>query len=157
MLFSRTQTLLIALLLLVPEGLRSRAKTLEPYPAVILPAGAGTLRIKKGTVSINRSYPTAKRHGEWEEVDVSQFLTPIAGHYFGRIAGRNFGLSGSPSASPEERERIAQTRSWMKARLAAQGFETGEIRLMSQKVTIALSSGKRSASKPSRKKSYDLD
>jgi hypothetical protein len=124
MLFSRFETLLIALALIVPESLRSWAKSLEPYPAVILPAGASTIRVKRGTVPMSRLFLTAKK---------------------------------SKDASPQQLERAAETKRWMKAKLAAQGFETHQLRVMSEKMRIALPSGKRSNSHVSRKKAYDLD
>ena len=71
-LFSRWETLLIALALLVPESLRSFAKTLEPYPAVILPAGAGTININNGKVRVKRTFLTAIRNG----VKVPEFSEP---------------------------------------------------------------------------------
>ena len=157
MLFSRLETLLIALALLVPEGLRSYAKPLEPYPAVILPAGAGTIRITRGKVPTSRTFLTARRNGEWQEVDVDKFMAPIAEHYFSRIARRDFGLPGTRRASPAKQKRVAATKRWMKAKLAAQGFEAQQMRLMSERMTIALSSGKRASSKSRLVKTYDLD
>jgi hypothetical protein len=157
MLFSRFETLLIALALIVPESLRSWAKSLEPYPAVILPAGASTIRIKRGTVPMSRLFLTAKRNGKWEEVDVAKFMAPISKHYFGHVAGRGFGFPKSRRASPRQLEQAAQTKRWMKAKLTAQGFETKELRVMSEKLTVALPSGKQTGSRVSRKKTYDLD
>ena len=155
--FSPAATLLIALALIVPEYLRSSGKSNEPYPAVILPAGAGTIRIKHGHVQLNRTHLTAPRNGEWAEVDVSAFMTPIAEHYFSRIARRNFGLPQSKRAAPEELARAAQTKSWMKARLGALGFETSRLRVVTETLTIAFPSGKQVSSKVSRKSTYELD
>jgi hypothetical protein len=155
-LFSRWESLLIALALIVPESLRSCAK-LEPYPAVILPTGAGTIRIKNGTVSAQRTFLTAKRNGKWEEVDVGKFLAPVAVHYFSGIARRDFGLRKSKTATPLQLERATETKRWMKARLAAQGFEPKQLRLMRQSMRITLASGKHSHSKTRRRKTYDLD
>lgn len=155
-LFSRWESLLIALALIVPESLRSCAE-IEPYPAVILPSGAGTIRINNGTVPAQRTFLTAKRNGKWEEVDASKFLAPVSAHYITRIARRDFGFPKSKRATPLEREQAAETRRWMKAKLAAQGFETKQLRLMKQSMTITLASGNRSNSKTKRRKTYDLD
>lgn len=156
-LFSRWETLLIALALIVPESLRSFAKTLEPYPAVILPAGAGTVNINNGKVRVKRTFLTAMRNGEWQEVDSSKFLAPIAEHYFGHITRRNFGFPKTKRGARNKQEEVAETKRWMKAKLAAQGFETHEVRLMEQSLTITLVTGKQTPSKANRKKTYDLD
>lgn len=157
MLFSRWETLLIAVALIVPESLRSFSPSLEPYPAVILPAGAGTIHIDKGTVRARRTFLTAMRNGKWEEVDISRFLAPIAEHYLGRIAKRDFGFPRSKSASPLELAQAAETKRWMRAKLAAQGFESQKLNLMQQTMTITLATGEQTRSKTSRKKTYDLD
>lgn len=156
MLFSRWESLLVALALIVPESLRSIVK-LEPYPAVILPMGSGTIRIKNGKVPARRTYLAAKRNGKWEEVDASKFLAPVAVHYLAGIARRDFGFPDAKSATPLQLEQAAETKRWMRAKLAAQGFETQELRLMKQSMTITLASGKRTHSKTSRRKTYDLD
>jgi hypothetical protein len=156
-LFSRWETLLIAVALIVPESLRSFSPTLEPYPAVILPAGAGTIRINDGTVRARRTFLTAKRNGEWEEVDLAEFLAPVADHYLGRIVKRDFGFPRRKHASPLKLAQVEETKRWMRSKLAAQGFETHELSLMEQSMTITLATGKQSRSKTSRKKTYDLD
>jgi hypothetical protein len=156
MLFSRWESLLVALALIVPESLRTIAK-LEPYPAVILPTGSGTIRVKNGRVPAQRTYLAAKRNGKWEEVDVSRFLAPVAVHYFAGIARRNFGFPKSKSATPLQLEQAAETKRWMRAKLAAQGFETKQLRLMKQSMTITLASGEPVRSKISRRRTYDLD
>ncbi len=157
MLFTRGATLLIALALIVPEGLRSHAKKLEPYPAVILPAGAGTIGIRRGNVSLSRTYLTAKRNGSWEEVDTRQLMAPIAQHYFEHMTRRGFGLSLRKNPSPRRREEVAETKRWMRDKLAAQGFATSHLRVMKQKVTVTLQSGEQRRSRPRRAKTYDLD
>ena len=149
--------MLIALALIVPESLRSFAKSFEPYPAVILPAGAGTIHINSGKVRVKRTFLTAKRNGKWAEVDSSKFLAPIAEHYFGHISRRNFGLRTSKHASPRRLAKVQETKRWLKAKLAAQGFETQQLRLMEQKLTITLVTGEQGASKPKQKETYDLD
>lgn len=157
MLFSRWETLLIAVVLIVPESLRTIAKPFEPYPAVILPAGAGTIRIKDGAVRAHRTFLTGKRSGKWEEVDIGAFLAPIAKHHFRHIARRSFGLRQSPDATSLERAQADETKRWMQARLAAQGFDTGQVRLMKQSMTVTLATGKRTRSKTTRTRTYDLD
>jgi hypothetical protein len=100
---------------------------------------------------------TAQRNGEWQEVAVDKFMAPIAEHYFSRIARRHFGFASARHASSAQREQAAATKRWMKAKLAAQGFETKQLRVMRETMTIALSSGKRVSSKARRVKTYELD
>jgi hypothetical protein len=156
-LFSRAQTLLIVAALLIPELLRSADQSLEPYPAIILPAGAGTIRIEHGTVPVSRTVLTARRNGDWQTVDVPEFMFPIASHYFTRIASRDFGFPRSKDASAQERENAATTKRWMRARLAAQGFATTSIRVVVEHLTIALPSGERVSTRVARKKTHELD
>jgi hypothetical protein len=97
-------------------------------------------------VHVARTFLSAKRNGEWEEVDTSKFLAPIAEHYFGHISRRHFGLPKSKHASPRKLEQVLETKRWMKTKLAAQGFATHELRLMKQSLTITLVTGEKEPS-----------
>jgi len=156
MLFTRGQTLLIALALLIPESLHRWHKTLEPYPAVILPAGAGRIQIHRHRVRANRPVVLARREGSWQEVNAVKLMYPV-GDYFTLIAKRNFGFPRSKDPSPEELADAAITRNWMQTRLAGQGFETKQIRVVNEELTIELPTGKVVSTRPTKKKTYDLD
>ena len=93
-LFSLKFTVFLVLVLFVPFVLRTLAKQLEPYPAIILPSGASKIDLKEGVIGVNSlsiyGYDT---QGKLEKIDVKQFIAPIPSHYFPVIAKNEFGLS----------------------------------------------------------------
>jgi hypothetical protein len=157
MLFSRWATLLIALGLIGPEYLRDSGRSLEPYPAVLLPKGSGTLRIKHGKIHLHRTVATGRRRGEWEKLDVGKLMFPISEHYFSLLARRDFGLKRSKHASPRQVAREQRTKTFLRERLAAQGFETQQLRLVVESLTIDLPSGRVLAVHRGKKTTHDLD
>jgi len=156
MLFTRGQTLLIALALLIPESLHRWHKSLEPYPAVILPAGAGRIQIRHHRVRLNRPVFLGKRDGSWHELNVVKLMYPV-GDYFTLIAKRDFGFPRSKHASPEDLADAAITKRWMQKRLADQGFETRKLRVEVEELTIQLPTGKVLGTRAKQKKTYVLD
>jgi hypothetical protein len=157
MLFSRWATLLIALGLIVPEYLRDFTKSFEPYPAVLLPKGSGTLRVKGGKIHLRRTVAIGRRRGEWEKLDVGELMFPISEHDFSLLARRDFGLKRSKHASQGQVAREQRTKTFLRERLAAQGFETQQLRLGVESLTIDLASGRVLAARPGKKKTHDLD
>lgn len=156
-LFSGWATVLIALGLIVPECLRDFRKSLEPYPAVLLPKGSGTLQVKDGRIHMRRTLATAVRQGNWEKLDIGELMFPISEHYFSLLAQRNFGLKRSKRASPRQLAREQRTKSFLRERLAAQGFETQQLRLVVESLTIELPSGRVLAAHSAKKSTHDLD
>jgi hypothetical protein len=47
-------TTLLSGFLLVPFVIRTLAPTLEPYPAVLLPSGTGTIKMTGGQIDLDR-------------------------------------------------------------------------------------------------------
>jgi hypothetical protein len=86
-------TTLLSAFLLVPFAIRTLAPTLEPYPAVLLPSGAGTIRMTGGQIDLDRIAIYGKTAGSdaWTRLSPSRFLSPIPPQYFPALAQRSFG------------------------------------------------------------------
>jgi len=74
--------------LLVPFAIRTLAPTLEPYPAVLLPAGTGTIKMTGGQIDLDRIAICGRAAGSdaWTRLSPSQFLNPIPPQFFPILA-----------------------------------------------------------------------
>lgn len=94
--------------------LRETSPDLEPYPAVLLPAGPDVVTRTEGMVPFGRLELVGIGHDGNERVlDPESFFDPIPVHYWTYIARRGFGVSRS---APQE-----ETLEWMRSRAASQG------------------------------------
>ena len=71
-------TALLSGFLLVPFAIREFAPTLEPYPAVLLPSGAETIKTAD-QMDFDRIaiYGRVVGHDDWTRLFPSQFLSPV--------------------------------------------------------------------------------
>jgi hypothetical protein len=88
-------TTVLSAFLLVPFAIRYFAPLLEPYPAVLLPAGAESIKTTEGQIDFGRTaiYGRVPGRDAWTSLSPSQFLNPIPPEFFGPLARRYFGLS----------------------------------------------------------------
>lgn len=94
--------------------LREVSPELEPYPAILLPAGSGTVTRTEGTVTFGRLELLGVGHDGSEHVlDPRTFFDPVPVGYWTYIARRGFGVS----RSAPQRESLV----WMRRRAASQG------------------------------------
>lgn len=94
--------------------LRETSPDLEPYPAVLLPAGTGVVTRTEGTVRFGRLELVGIGHdGTQRVLDPESFFDPIPVHYWTYIARRGFGVSIS---TPQ-----VETLEWMRSRASSQG------------------------------------
>ena len=154
--FSRGATLLILLGLVVPEALRSSSPAREPYPAVILPAGAGTISLKHKLLHLNRTVLMGRRHHKWRELDMIEFMKPIPVQYFARIARARFGISEGKKRHGHASEDERITRRWLQERLKLQGCSGRSLRVVTERMTVQLPSGKQVSSHFERPRTYVL-
>jgi hypothetical protein len=85
------QTILLALLLAVPYFLRW--KGLEPYPAVLLPEGAGQFDLSAETIQYDSIRVFGYRDGiEIAEVDPFELISPSPTDNIRSMSRHNFGL-----------------------------------------------------------------
>jgi hypothetical protein len=153
----------MAAALLVPEVARKVSGSLEPYPAVLLPAGTGKLRLDGRRVTLNHNLVEARRAGEWHEVDRAELLDPLPVHYFGEMVRGNFGFHDGhwhkltappPRPSPQA---ITETKHWLRARLERMGFDGHAMRVVEERYVLALPSGVRRDVVRTGETTYDLD
>lgn len=130
-------SLLVLVLLIVPFVLRIVSPGLEVYPSIVLPSGAGKVRITEGllTYMTTEIYAKTVRSGNLVRLDVAEFLRPIPVQYFHNVVECGFGLDSSyrkeiksllfqpikiDLVKVNEAER-AETKSWLRSRLREAG------------------------------------
>lgn len=88
-------TLLLIIGLTVPYSLKLLSPQLEPYPAIIFPAGPGKVKGSQDTFDFIASniYCFDLLTKEWERQDTLSFLSPIPRQYFQAIVKNEFGLN----------------------------------------------------------------
>jgi hypothetical protein len=148
-LFSRRSTLALAVVLVVPFAI-SEVTDAEPYPAIIFPGGANTVRTSDGRVQYGATVLVAfDEQDRPVPLDAADFLEPIPVHYLDAIAGFGFGLTDAGDhtvavagvgwsltasrAEVDEADRDA-VRAWLAGRLDDLGYRTD--RLVVQQVWI---------------------
>jgi hypothetical protein len=161
--FSPRATLWIALLLLGPEVLRQIGGSFEPFPAVLLPAGAGKLRLPGGKLTMKHTLVEARRDGAWSEVDRARLLAPLPVHYFGEVVRAHFGFhdnqwhgTTAPPPRPSATD-LLETKRWLRARLQQLGFEAHALRVVEERYVLVLPSGARGPAERLSEKLYELD
>ena len=123
----------MAVFLLVPFALRHLSNALEPYPAVLLPVGSGTLDLAAGSTTVVRYGLLAHRaDGSSVEVDPKDLLGRAAGAHWPRLAATAFNtrptprmpmrgraLPPWPAATPSQQEEL---RDWLVGRAKSIGL-----------------------------------
>lgn len=127
----------VAVGLIVPFVLREIDPALEPYPAVIQPAGANKVSTEEAVKFVETQLFAVKEDGSEQRVNTKDFMGRIPGHYWGNIAGARYGLEPAKTrtasvgrwsitlltakeASPQERK---EALNWIHDRLHAQGID----------------------------------
>lgn len=139
--------LLIAIALLVPFGLRELSRSLEPYPAILQPSGAGKISTKDTRLRFYETELVAVRSdGSEQRLDPNEFMDKIPTQYWTHIARAHFGLGPAKtqdislgiwtltattlkSASAQER---VEALTWIHNRLKALGVEDAQTLKVSQ-------------------------
>jgi hypothetical protein len=151
-------TTLLSAFLLVPFAIRILAPTLEPYPAVLLPAGTGGIKTTEGQIDLDRTaiYGRAAGRDAWTRLSPSQFLNPIPPAFFLTLAQRYFGLSPIAPIAHSIRgvgvvittdthkvseEEVKNAKQWLRARLNGSGCDDNVLRITQEVVTLRPSDG----------------
>ena len=152
-------TLLLSCLLIPPFVLKTVYPPLEPYPAIILPAGSDTVNIENSRVSFVKTSVWAKpkdRLESWSQIDSEKFLAPIPVHYLKYIVLTSFGFeSQQPKAGSIWKKKydsilngkitsaeIAATKNWFGNKLTKSGYLADEFKVISEEMTFDVNSGK---------------
>ena len=147
----------------MPEVLRLASGALEPYPAVLLPAGAGKLRLPEGRLKTKHVLVEAVRGGTWHEVDRADLLAPLPVHYFGEVVRGSFGFHDgkwrglTPPPPPATPAQLQATKLWLRERLAKLGFESKRFRVVEESYVLEIPSGKHHDEKREKVTPYELD
>jgi hypothetical protein len=150
-------TALLATVLLVPFAISYVAPTLEPYPAVLLPSWAGTIKVANDRLDFDRTTIYGKVIGleRWTRLLPLRFLKPLSPEFFPPLAQRCFGLSpvgpisnrtklgavitlDSPKVSEVE---LRNAKAWLRTRLSESGCDGNVLRITREVVTIRRSDG----------------
>jgi len=165
-------TALLSASLLVPFAIGYLAPTLEPYPAVLLPSGAGRIKTTGDQIDFNRAaiYGRVAGRDAWTRLSPSQFLNPIPPEFFPPLAQRYFGLSpigpithtikggaviriDTQKVSEEE---VRNAKQWLRARLNRSGCDDSVLRITQEVVTLRRSDGAEIAVRYQNDKVFEL-
>lgn len=141
-LFGTRATIVIALALLVPFGIKMATDT-HPYPVMLFPAGSGVVTTRDGIVEYNATELYGRdAAGELQLIDPVRFLEPIPVHYLPPLVDSAFGTLEDddltirvrrigwtlsvPRPAVSDADRAA-TRSWLGDRLEDVGLERDEL------------------------------
>ena len=149
-------TILLAGILIGPFCLRTMWPSLEPYPAIMLPSGAGKLKLQPDEFSFSRLvvYGQDGENNKWTLVDPLKFLDPIPVWYLNDLAYRHFGLRERIDniwipklgifeihwSRGTDKSRI-ETREWLQKKLSNLGFENSKFKVVIERVTIRRRTG----------------
>jgi hypothetical protein len=150
-------TVVLLMVLVVPFAVAFLAAPLEPYPAVILPSGAGLIKTTEDHMDLSRTSLYGKVLGgdSWTRLSPSQFLSPIPAEFFLPLAQRYFGLRPAEPVpyrtrvgvvvkiNPRkvDKEEIASAKQWLRTRLKESSCEENLLRISQEVVTIRRSDG----------------
>jgi hypothetical protein len=150
-------TVALLTVLVVPFAVAFLAPPLEPYPAVLLPSGAGKIKTTGDQMDLSRTsiYGKVLGSGSWTRLSPPQFLSPIPAEFFPPLAQRYFGLQPvepvpyrtrigvviKVNARRVNEEEIPHAKEWLRTRLKESGCEDRLLRISQEVVTIRRSDG----------------
>lgn len=161
-------TSLLATVLIVPFLIR--AGPTEPYPAVLLPSGAGKVNATGELTDSDRTaiYAKSPGHDAWIRLSPAEFLHPVPVQYFPTLAQRYFGLLPTPhqilklgflaiDTQPKiSDEEIKSAKQWLRQRLTETGYDDSVLRVTEETVTFRRSDGAEMATRYQDDKILDL-
>jgi hypothetical protein len=150
-------TVALLILLVVPFAVAFLAPPLEPYPALLLPSGAGTIKTTEDQMDLTRTsiYGKLAVGDSWTRLSPSQFLSPIPPEFFPSLAQRYFALKPVEPAPYRTRvglvikmnprkvdeKEVLRAKEWLGTRLKESGCEGSLLRISQEVVTIRRSDG----------------
>jgi hypothetical protein len=104
--------------LLIQIPLRSKYD-FEPYPSILLPAGASTITDRGFIVFVQTKITAVTSSGNRHEVSIHDLLNTVPAQYRNGIVKRGFGLPSSKyyEEKPTSSNTISQGRTWLRNRL----------------------------------------
>lgn len=172
--FSLRFTIFLLFVLFIPFCLRA-ILGIEPYPAVLLPSGAGNIQKTGDNIVFNyKKIFALDNKGEWTKVEPSRFLYPIPVQYLPNLTSGNFGFevdSSKPKSKtfrllkmfhlvnkkPKSEEDIREAKKWLKEKLISQGLNPSKIKFASYTQVISTRTGATIENKIKNEKIVSLD
>jgi hypothetical protein len=153
--------IIAAFIIILPCMLALRyGKNLEPYPAVMLPAGAGKIQfVDDSTHVFYKTLAGYSGDGQLVRIPVAEFFHPIPVQYVPAILSSNFGFNGTEISHHNVgligwlkkkgiiKKRIfpveahAFTKSWLKEKLSGLGLQTDSILIIYLEKVVHQGSG----------------
>jgi hypothetical protein len=150
-------TVALLTVLVVPFAIAFLASPLEPYPAVLLPSGAGMIKTAGDQLELPRTSIYGKVPGKdsWTRLSPSLFLSPIPPEFLPPLTQRYFGLRPVEPVPYRTRlglvikinprkvdeKEIPRAKEWLRTRLKESGCEDSLLRVSQEVVTIRRSDG----------------
>ena len=157
-------TLLLAFILLPPFALKTLyGDLLEPYPAIILPSGAGKADVGAREISFKKTSLWGKyeKDNTWTRVNVETFLAPIPVHFLYAITRNSLGLKSAEERTiklegriiklPQEIKilskkvtpsEVKSAKHWWRQKLGQSGYASDELMITSEQVKFDIETGK---------------
>ena len=149
-------TLILAGTLVSPFVLKTLHPYLEPYPAILLPSGAGRVSIDEEIVSFGRISLWGKNEdNNWKRIDIENFLAPMPKHYFSSVVKNSFGLDLATKdikVLPKEfhssvtkknilKQKVTSgevklSKQWLRDKLVQSGYAPDEVMITTEKVNF---------------------
>lgn len=159
--FSLRFSMILMILLIIPLFLRiSFGNFYEPYPAILLPSGAGKVPVQKDnfTVKYLELYSQDK-NGNWIKLNTHDLLYPIPVQYQSTIISNGFGLEKKANLGNRRIERIlmkmriiknrdpsqrhiSKANDWLIGQLNILGLKEPVIKIVQKEDLISTASGK---------------
>ena len=166
-------TIILSGILIPPFLLKMLASSLEPYPAIVLPAGAHQVKLTDTQVNFSRTSIWGKdlATDSWTRIDSEQLLDPIPNEYLGHMVYNSFGLEAPNKdvsgklqqifvsilrgkITPEE---VEASKQWLSKRLTEQNCAPDRFKVTEQEVVFDVSTGKIASSKIKDERVFRLD
>jgi hypothetical protein len=165
-------TALLSTVLIVPFAITFLAPVLEPFPAVLLPSGGGTIKTTgdQMDLGVTSIYGKVAGRDAWTRLSPPEFVSPIPDAFFPPLAQRYFGLSPigpianrtrvglvitiNPRKVPEE--EVKNVKQWLRARLKESGCDDNVLRITQEVRTIRRSDGAELGVRSENDKVFDL-
>ena len=166
-------TSILGLLLVPPFLLKTLSASLEPYPAIILPAGPHQVELTGDRVNFTRLSLWGKKPatGSWTRIDSKKFLAPIPHEYLENIIDNSFGLEVAEKKynnifqqnlfailhakiSANDRK---DTKKWLRYRLSKQNLDNKKLRISQEEGVFDINTGQIVSLKTKNERVFELD